>query len=223
MADQDGERVALVAGASGLVGGALVRQLVSDASYARTVALTRRPLGDLPAAVAQEVVDFDALDAVPAADDVFITLGTTIKKAGSQEAFARVDHDMVIAVARTARAAGASRLFVVTAMGADASSSIFYNRVKGQVEADLRGLDYPTTWIFRPSLITGDRPESRAGEAVASFFMAGLKHVMVGGLRKYRPIAGETIARAMRAAAHETRPGFHVLLSDEIERRGAAV
>jgi uncharacterized protein YbjT (DUF2867 family) len=145
---------AIIAGASGLVGRFLLNDLLSRDRYERVIALVRSDLGLSSPKLSTARVDFAALDSTAPGDacagaDLFCTLGTTIKKAGSQDAFRRVDHDAVLAFARWGLAHGARRFFVVTALGADAASSVFYNRVKGEVERDIASLGFAETHVFR--------------------------------------------------------------------------
>ena len=150
---------ALLAGATGLVGRELASQLSASNEYTAVHVLLRRDvpgLARLPKVVAH-VVTFEQLPTLPAVDDVYIALGTTIKVAGSQAAFRRVDYDYVVAVARAGRAAGGRRLGVVSALGADATSSVFYNRVKGEMQATLDELGYDSVVFAQPSLLLGDR------------------------------------------------------------------
>jgi uncharacterized protein YbjT (DUF2867 family) len=134
-------------------------------------------------------------------DDAFCALGTTIKQAGSQDAFRKVDHDYILAFARAAKAAGAKRFLLVSAMGASASSSIFYSRVKGETERDIRALGFETLHIFRPGLLLGERAEKRSGEEIGAALTPFLNPLMIGPLRDYRSIRGEAVAGAMRGAA----------------------
>jgi len=217
-------RVALLIGASGMVGGELLTCLLQSLAYAEVIAWVRRPLNVRHPKLTQRVVDFDRL-AGPTpepvrADDVFCCLGTTIGKAGSQAAFRRVDLQYPLQVGRLAKASGAQRYLIVTSMGADPHSRIFYNRVKGEVEAELCALGLPALHIFRPSLLLGERPETRVGEAIGSVLARAMAPLMLGGLRKYRPIKGRTVARAMLCTALDNGAGTHVYLSDQIEAMG---
>lgn len=166
-----GARTVLVAGASGLVGREILQGLLADDTVAAVHTLGRRPLPLQHPRLTQHAVDFTALPALPAADEAYIALGTTIKVAGSQQAFRAVDFDAVVAVATAAKAAGARRLGVVSAMGADARSGIFYNRVKGEMEGALSALGFDTLVIARPSFLAGDRESLgqplRPGEKLA--------------------------------------------------------
>lgn len=217
-------RVALVVGASGLVGSQLLTCLLESPDYDAVTLWVRRPLPVTHPKLSQQVVDFDGL-AGPTpepvrADDIFCCLGTTIGKAGSQAAFRKVDLDYPVQIGRLAKAAGAKRYLIVTAMGADPHSRIFYNRVKGEVEAGLSALGFPALHIFRPSLLLGERQEVRVGEAVGSVLARAIAPLMGGSLRKYRPIKGRTVARAMLAAALADGAGTHIYLSDQIEAMG---
>jgi uncharacterized protein YbjT (DUF2867 family) len=219
-----GGRVALLVGATGLVGGHCLDLLLGDASYARVIALTRRPLARTHAKLDARVVDFDRLGETAgdvAADDVFCCLGTTIRAAGSQEAFRRVDFAYPVETARLAAANGARRFLIVTAMGANARSRIFYNRVKGEVEAAVRAMAFESVVILRPSLLLGERAERRAGEETGKRVMSVVGPLLVGPLRKYRGIEGGTVARAMVRLAKVAGPGVCIVESDEIARLGA--
>ena len=207
-------RTALVAGATGLIGGHLVPLLLADPAYEKVVVLARRPLEGVASPKLQTIIaDFDALDASLAGiavDDAFCALGTTIKVAGSQGAFHKVDHDYIVSFARGAKTAGAKRFLLVSAMGADANSSIFYSRVKGETERAVRSIGFDATHIFRPGLLLGDRAEKRAGEEIGAALTPCLHPLMLGPLRAYRSIKGETVARAMRGAALGGEPGTHI-------------
>mgnify|MGYP002780623296 CR=1 FL=1 len=210
-------RRALVAGGSGLVGSALVRILAGDAAYNSVTCLARRPAAEA-GKVATQVVDFEALESttLAAVDDAFCCLGTTRKKAGSDEAFRRVDLDYVVAFARAARNAGASRFFLVSSLGADAESRMLYPRVKGEAEAVVQGLGFRAVVIARPSVLDGDRAEDRPGEAAALVVGRVVAPLLFGPLRKYRPIAAEAVARALVVLAHAEVQGTRIVLSDEL-------
>ncbi|HET6764909.1 MAG TPA: oxidoreductase [Longimicrobiaceae bacterium] len=217
-------RTAVVLGATGLVGGHCLRLLLEERAYARVHVLTRRTLHQSHPRLVEHVVDFDRLEDRAEAllgEDVFCCLGTTIARAGSQEAFRRVDHDYPLAAARLARKQGARHFLVVTAMGADAGSRIFYNRVKGETEDELRALGYPGLVILRPSLLMGTREEPRRAEEWGKRLSAVIGPLFIGPLAKYRPIQAEVVARAMVRAAERDPRGVRVMESDEIARVGA--
>lgn len=203
-------------GASGMVGGRLLELLAADTAYSHGTLIGRRPLGLEREKVREVVVDFERPETLRehlAVDDVFCCLGTTIKKAGSQEAFRKVDRDIPVAVAREARSAGAKQFLIVTAVDADAKSRVFYNRVKGEVEEALAALELPGGLkVFRPSMLLGERGESRPAERVAKALLGATRPLFAGGLTRYRAIDAIDVARAMRRAALEepSGPGVQV-------------
>jgi uncharacterized protein YbjT (DUF2867 family) len=216
-------RTALIAGASGLVGSHLLRLLLQTDRYSQVVSIGRRELPVIHPRLDQQIVDFDSLQKYRSelvADDVFCCLGTTIKKAGSKEAFYKVDHDYVTRLAQVTLEKKATQFLVVSAMGADAGSRIFYNKVKGEMERDVRQMGFTAVHIFRPSLLLGEREEHRTGEEIGAKIMKPLSRLMLGPLRKYRPIQAQTVAHAMLQAAAKDLKGQYVYLSDETERMG---
>jgi len=210
-------RSVLVAGASGLVGRELLRAALDDRAVATVHALVRRTLPLRHPKLIQHEVDFAALPPLPPVDDVFIALGTTIRAAGSQAAFRKVDFDAVVAVARAAKAAGAIRLGVVSAMGADANSRVFYSRVKGETEAALAALGFGTLVVARPSLLVGDRPAlgqpHRAGEEIGLKVSRWLAPLIPAN---YRPVTAAAVARTLLQAVRQTQ-GQRVLLSGAMQ------
>lgn len=212
-------RIALVTGASGLVGGHLLQLLLADAAYARVITLARRRLDTHHAKLDQRLLDLGALDAVsdpPEIDDAFCCVGTTIKKARSQEAFRKVDYDYVPGFARAAQRAGARQFLLVTALGADPASRIFYSRVKGEIEHAVRQLPFEGIQIFRPSFLMGDRAEVRRAERIGVPIARALAPLLVGPLRRYRPIDAADVARAMVQIAKEAPRGPNVFEYDGI-------
>jgi uncharacterized protein YbjT (DUF2867 family) len=212
----------VVAGASGLVGRALLSQLL-DEDGAVVHALLRRDVPDLPRSdrLRPHRIDFAAPSALPRADELYIALGTTIRAAGSQAAFRAVDFDAVVAVARAARAAGVPRCAVVSALGADARSKVFYNRVKGEMERALHELRFERLVIARPSLLAGDRAATgqpaRLGERLALTML----HPVAGLLpESVRPIEAGVVARAMRRALRTDGLSRQVLGSAALQRLG---
>lgn len=212
----EGNRTALLAGATGLVGRELLRQMVEAPHYSRIHVLLRRPVPELTGLdkVQTQQVDFDALPALPAVDDVLIALGTTIKAAGSRQAFRRVDHDYVVAVARAARAAGARRLGLVSALGADSSSRVFYNRVKAEAEQAVCEQGYESVVIARPSLLLGDREAlgqaPRRGEVVARRVLGPLAKLVPAAVR---PVEASAVASALLEHLQTTPPGVERIAS----------
>lgn len=210
-------RRALVAGGTGLVG----RHLLAELSRrgVPTVAVGRRP-GEPIGSMEWRIADLAALTAadVPAGTDAaFCCLGTTIKKAGSKGEFRRVDHDLVLAFAKAARAAGVAQLHVVSAKGADPASRIFYSRVKGEVERDLAALGFPCLVLYRPSLIGGERAERRPAEKFAMGAARWLSPILPADVRM---VPAQAIARCMltRAQRVPPPPGVTVVPSRDILR-----
>ncbi len=192
------ERRVLLLGATGLVGGLALRHLLATDRIAETTALVRRPATETHPRLRERVVDFDGdLGDLGGHTDVLCALGTTIKKAGSQEAFRHVDHDIPLRVAKAARAAGARSFALVSSVGAAARSSNFYLRTKGELEEALRALGYPALHLLRPSILLGERKEDRPGERFGSVVAKATSGLLVGGLRRYRPIEAEDVARAL--------------------------
>lgn len=206
-------------GASGLVGSDLLQILGYLDEVQSIKVITRRPVGKLMPHIENFVLNFDNLSAHKEAlkSDVFICcLGSTIKKAGSQEAFRKVDFDYVLEFAKIAEAVGAKKFLVISAMGANAQSLVFYNRVKGEMEEALRSLKIPQIEIFRPSLILGERKEKRPGEEWAQKISPALNRILIGPLKKYRAIPARDIAKAMAIATLNFREGYYVYDSEHI-------
>jgi uncharacterized protein YbjT (DUF2867 family) len=210
-----GRRVLLV-GATGVVGKECLRQLAADAGVSRVIALVRRPIPDAPASpnVDVQVVDFATIESRPelfAVDQVVCALGTTIKVAGSQAAFRAVDYELPYRVATLARAQGARHYLLVSALGAAKDSSVFYNRVKGELEADLDALGFRSLTIARPSLLLGDRAEFRLGERLTQPF---------GFLvpSKWKPVHARQVAAALVKAAATDLAGRRVMENIELRQ-----
>lgn len=210
---------ALLAGATGLVGGHLLDMLLKKPEYTEVHVVVRRTTGVSHPRLREHIVNFDALDDFhpgTSIDEVYCALGTTMKKAGSQENFRRVDYYYVMAVARLAERCEARKLLVVSALGADPYSPIFYSRVKGEVEEDLRQFSIPLIAVFRPSILAGERQEVRWGEKLGLAVMNVVSPFLILGLRKYRPIAAEDVARAMIFVTTQLQAGYTIIESDRI-------
>jgi len=216
-----GNLTALLAGASGLVGGECLKRLVEAPEYGRVIVVTRRDLGE-PARhpkVTQLVLDFERLgderDRLRA-HHVFCALGTTIRKAGSKAKFRRVDYEYPLRLAQLAHMNDARHFSIVSALGASGSSPFFYSRVKGEVEQGLRAMRWPSLAIFRPSVIAGERAESRPLERVS-------EHLLRLAPATWRPVAASDIAAAMVAVAIESPPDVTVIESRDIPARARPV
>ena len=214
-------RVALLAGATGLVGRELLPLLLGSERYTQVHVLVRGSSRAIEAHPKLQThgVDFRHLpETLPKVTDAYIALGTTIKAAGSNAAFREVDFDFVLATARAAKAAGARRVTVVSALGADATSRVFYNRVKGEMQAAVRALDFDSTVFAQPSLLLGDRAALgqplRSGEVWATRLLGPVMGFVPKGVR---PIQASAVAAAMLAATLAGSRGVRVLVSADMQ------
>ena len=218
---------ALLAGATGLVGRALLVRLLGTERRQRVIVVARKPL---PATSARDprltvrVGDMATLAGESGAiEDAYIALGTTIKVAGSEAAFRAVDLDLVVAIARRAREAGARRLAVISALGADRRSRVFYSRIKGEMEDAVTGLGYEAVVLARPALLLGDRESlgqpTRSGEVWAARLLGPLLPIVPASVR---PIAATVVAAATVDALDHAEPGTRVLSSADLQRLGRA-
>ena len=208
------KRTALLAGATGLVGSQLLELLLRSGDFAAVHTLVRTANGRADPHLVEHVIRFEDLDEYrldAEITDAFCCLGTTIRAAGSREAFVAVDRDYVVAFARLARRSGCSRLAVVSAVGADRRSLFFYSRVKGEMESALMEMDFDQLAIVRPSLLLGARDEFRLGEAISTPFAVAASPLLGGSLRKYRPVGGETVARLLLNAFDGRAHGVTVI------------
>ncbi|MBX2914646.1 MAG: oxidoreductase [Cyclobacteriaceae bacterium] len=210
-------RTALVAGATGLIGNQLVQLLLADDTYQKIIALSRKPLAITHPKLENVLLNVDEWTKLNSlrADDVFCCLGTTIKQAKTREAFRKVDYEYPLEVAKALKQNGAQKFLLVSALGADKNSRIFYNQVKGEVEAAIIELNYHATYVFRPSLLLGDRKEQRSGEDAAKVF-----YKIFGALipQKYKGIDALKVARAMLAEAKSGNAGLHVYESAALQQ-----
>lgn len=209
-------RRVLILGATGLVGRELLDLLLRDDTVDRVSVITRRPTGKSHHRLDEHVFDLTEMEkhrSLFAVDQLFSALGSTIRQAGSQEEFRRIDYELPLTAARLAREHGAEHFLLVSALGANDKSRVFYNRVKGEIERDIIALDYPAVTIARPSLLLGDRTERRRGEDLAK---------PLGWLmpRRFKPIQASTVARALiEAAARPNARGTRILESREMRER----
>jgi uncharacterized protein YbjT (DUF2867 family) len=218
------KRNALIAGATGLVGNAILQQLLADNQYEKVIIITRKLIDVNHPKLIQQQIDFDSIESLKLGfpvDDVFCALGTTIKTAGSQDAFYKVDYTYVVNLGKWCAANGVKRFLIVSAMGASSKSGIFYNRVKGEMETAVSQLNIPQIEVFRPSLLMGDRKEKRRGEKIAQVVMGGLGFLFVGPLLKYKGIHDDVVAKAMIKSAKEEVRGFTVYESGEMQVLGS--
>jgi uncharacterized protein YbjT (DUF2867 family) len=209
-------RTALLVGATGLVGSFLLQRLLASERYSSIAVWARREIGKTNPKLKVGIADFERLEERRVeAEDVFCCLGTTIKQAGSQTAFRRVDHDYPVALARAAARGGAKRLLVVSALGANPDATVFYNRVKGEMEQAVRAAGVPMTVFFRPSLLVGRRKRVRTGEQIG-MVIGRLFGPLLG---RYRPIEADLVAAAMLKVAEEDMQ-VHVVENNQIRKIG---
>ena len=219
-------KTALLAGASGLIGSHLLPLLLESERYSKVIVVGRKAVPLQHPKLTQVVTELDKLQDVRLqliADDVFCCLGTTMKQAGSKEAFYKVDFLYVVTLAALTAANFAAQFLVVSALGADADSAVYYSKVKGDMEESVRQLPFRAIHIFRPSLLLGERAQPRLGERLGAVVLGVLRPLLRGPLHKYRPVTGATVALAMLRAAEEDGGGVRVHLSDEIAAEGGAI
>jgi uncharacterized protein YbjT (DUF2867 family) len=206
---------AAVAGATGLVGGRVLRRLLDDPEIERVIAPTRRALAPHPKL--ENPIITSGWPVLTRVDEAYGCLGTTRKDAGSDAAFRAVDFDLTVAFARSAKAGGAKRFGLVSSMGANANSSLLYPRVKGDAEKAVSGLGFETVVIARPSLLLGERARPRAVEKLGETALSLAKPFLIGPWRKYRAISGDTVAAALIASVRGRFPGALTLESDALQ------
>jgi len=214
---QNAAPTGLIAGATGLIGTALLARMPAQERYTRIAVLARRPPEIDDARIDVHVRDFEALEALAseapnafAVTDIFCCLGTTMAKAGSKAAFERVDLHYVETLARLGAAAGAERFLLVSAVGAHPASPFYYNRIKGRAEAAVSRQGFKCVEIVRPSLLLGKRGEHRPGEALGQRVAPLVAPALIGAARRYRPIRADAVADRMLALAAREREGVHI-------------
>jgi uncharacterized protein YbjT (DUF2867 family) len=199
-------KTALVLGSTGLIGKHLLSLLLDDTRYSRVSSLTRRTTGVEHVKLTEQLIDLDEMaeyERCFSVDDVFCCLGTTMKKAGDRTTFEKIDRHYVFAAAKLAKSAGAKRFLFVSAVAGETKSSSFHLRIKGLLEEDVASLDLPFYRAVRPSLLLGDREEYRLGESMGAAVFKPLSGLLLGSLKKYRPIYGSEVAQAMVNLAND--------------------
>ena len=204
----------MLAGGTGVVGKELLRQSRTRGDH--LIAVGRRPTG---LADEELVVDFNALPQLPTADVAICALGTTIKTAGSRDAFRAVDHGAVLAYAKAALEAGIEHFVVVTAVGADPASSVFYSRVKGEIQRDLCDLGFSRLDVLQPGLLVGERQEKRPLETMLKTLAPIADRLMIGRWRRYRSVHPATVAECLLTLTNATDAGVFIHQYDEMQNR----
>ena len=211
-------KTALIAGSTGLVGKQLLRILLEDEYYHRIIAISRKPLDFTHPKLENLIADLKTIDSIAdkiTADDIFCCLGTTMKKAGSTQAFEAVDYDYPLRLAQIGKEKNASQYLLVSALGANKNSAYYYNKVKARIEEAIISLHFRSTHIFRPSLLLGDRTENRPGEDAAKFFYKFLGFLIP---KKYKGIEGGKVARAMVHFAKQSKNGAYIHESADLQQ-----
>ncbi|MFT9596799.1 oxidoreductase [Mesobacillus sp.] len=216
-------KTALIAGATGLIGKELLQFLLSASEYDKVIAIVRRSIGIDHPKLDERMVDFDHLDQyseIFAVDDVFCCLGTTIKKAKTKDAMWKIDVDYPVTIAKLASSKGARKFLLVSSMNADPDSPIFYSKMKGKLEEEIKQIPFETTAIFRPSLLLGERDEFRLGERAAAAIFTKMPFLFGGPFKKYKAIEGRTVASAMYQVAQKDTAGLNLYPSEKIQEIG---
>lgn len=210
-------KTALIAGATGLIGSQLLQHLLDDNRYTVVKAISRRPLTIAHPKLENIVFEFDQMEQQAyklQADDAFCCLGTTIKKVKTKEKFRQIDFEFPLELAKITKANGAEQYLLVSALGADKKSKIFYNQVKGEAEEAIGQVGFTSFHIFRPSLLMGDRKENRSGEEAGKVFFKYLGFLVP---KKYKGIESIKVARAMQKIAAQHQRGTHIHESNELQ------
>lgn len=213
-------KTALIIGSTGLVGAQLLNLILESPVYDKVVVFVKRDTAIKHPKLIQHLIDFDKIENyqnLVVGDDFFCTIGTTIKKAGSQEAFKKVDLIYPKQFAQIALKNKVSQFLIISSLGANEQSTNFYLKTKGEMEAFLKKLTFKSTIILRPSLLLGNRTEFRVGEKFGAIFMKTISILLFGELQKYKPIESKTVAKALFELAQQNQDGFKIYESNEIQ------
>ena len=216
-------KTAIVVGSTGLIGSQLLQLLLASGDYNNVIAFSKRDIGIKHSKLIQHIIDFDkpeTYNKLIIGDDFFCTIGTTIKNAGSQQAFRKVDFEYPRQFATFALQNKVKQFLIISSLGADATSGNFYLKTKGEIQDFLKDCDFESISVLQPSLLLGDRTEFRFGEKVGGFFMKMLPFLFFGNLKKYKPIESKTVAKALLKIALKNSQGFKIYESDMIQEIG---
>jgi len=212
-------KTAIVVGATGLVGKELVKVLIGSDEYEKIIVWVRQSLRIFHWKLEEKQIDFEMINTYEidaTVDHIYCCLGTTIKKAGTEEAFKVVDLKYPLIMARKAKEAGILQFIIISAMGASLDSMSFYSRTKGEMEESLQALNLLGLHIVRPSLLLGKRPEFRLGEQLAAILISIVPFIFIGRLKKYKPIPAKVVAYAMYRVANQGIIGNHIYESNTL-------
>jgi len=210
-------RTAIIAGASGLIGKELIQKMIKSDQYRLIYSLVRKKSGLVHEKIKELVIDFEKMDQLKFGeqiDDVFCTLGTTMKQAGSRDNFKKVDFEYVLALANLGKKAGASKFLVISSMGANPKSSVFYSQIKGRTEEALKKIGFNQLVILQPSLLLGERPERRVAERFSGFMMKALNFLIPDN---YKAIKAEKVADFMLKLAFKSTGAVSIVKSGEMQ------
>lgn len=213
-------KTALIIGSTGLIGSHLLKLLLDSTDYEKVVTFVRRPTEVKHPKLTQHIIDFDKPETykdLVTGDDFFCTIGTTIKKAGSKEAFRKVDFEYPSQFATYAMQNKVKQFLVISSLGADVNSENFYLKTKGEIETFLKDSSFESVSILQPSLLLGNRSEFRLGEKIGAFFMKAFSFLLIGKLKKYKPIESTTVAKALLKIAQRNDKAYEIYESDTIQ------
>lgn len=212
-------KTALVIGSNGLIGRHLLFELIKSDRYSKIIALTRKDLIISHPKLQQEIVSYDSLDSHASyfnVDDVFCCIGTTKAKTPNQNDYRKIDHDIPVNIGKICLEKGAKQYLMVSSMGADINSSIFYSKLKGETERDLAILGYTSFHAIRPSLLLGERKEQRIGESIFKLLAKPINLFLMGPLKAYKAIEGIQVAKALVAIASLEKQGNHIWMNNQL-------
>lgn len=216
-------KTALLIGSTGLIGSQLLQLLLESKEYEKVITFVKRDTGINHPKLTQHCIDFDKPETykeLVIGDDFFCTIGTTINKAGTKEAFRRVDFEYPKQFATFALQNKVKQFLIISSLGADATSSNFYLKTKGEIEDFLKNCDFESVAVLQPSLLLGNRTEFRFGEKIGAFFMKTFSFLLIRNLKKYKAITSKTVAKALVTIAQQNNRGFTVYESDKIQEIG---
>jgi uncharacterized protein YbjT (DUF2867 family) len=216
-------KTAIVLGSTGLIGGYVLALLLNDNAFDKVKVFVRKPLSINHPKLEQHIINFNdsgSFEKLVTGDVIFCCLGTTIKTAGSQDAFKKVDYEYPLEFAKAGKQNGVNQYLIISSIGATTDTSNFYLKTKGEIETAIKNLNFDSFVILRPSMLLGDRKEIRFGEIIGKVVMQAISFLFIGSLKKYKAIQATTVAQAMVKQSKTAPKGVIVLLSDKIQTIG---